>query len=63
MKSPVKKAAITVAPANLFPTFATLDEAVAHAMAQIPEAKNQIYSILMCYHNTLLSEMDKQRCK
>ena len=60
MKFPVKKDASMVAPMNLFPTFSSLQEAEAHAIAHVPaEVKNQILSILYGYHNTLLSQMSK----
>ena len=43
---------------NLYPTFLSLDAAVAHAVAQFPEeSRNQVIAALMGYHNTLLQTL------
>ena len=45
---------------NLFPTFETLDEAKAYGEAQLPlEHRNEVYSVLMAYQNTLLNVLNK----
>ena len=45
---------------NLFPTFDTLDEAKAYGEAQLPlEHRNEVYSVLMAYQNTLLNVLNK----
>lgn len=47
-------------PMGLFPTMGSLQEVVDLARAKFPvEQHNDVLSMLMCYHNTLLSEMTK----
>ena len=50
-------------PMNLFPTLGSTDEVVALANSKIPIGnKNEVYSLLMTYRNTLLKELqDIQR--
>lgn len=46
---------------NLFPTLGTLQEVVDFAESKLPITdKNDITSLLMTYHNTLLKEL---KCK
>lgn len=45
-------------PQEVYPTHATLDEAVDVAKAQLPiEDPNQLVTVMMSYHNTLLQEI------
>lgn len=45
---------------GLFPTLATTDEVVELAKSKLPvEYHNDMLCMLMCYHNTLLSEISK----
>lgn len=47
-------------PMSLFPTANTLQEVVDQAETKLPISnKNELISILMLYHNTLLSELNK----
>ena len=42
----------------LFPTMETLDEAVGYIQSQVPiTTRNQVTSLLMIYHNTLLKTL------
>ena len=46
---------------TLFPSFESLEEAQAYAEARIPlEHKNDVYGVLMVYHNTLLNQIEKE---
>jgi hypothetical protein len=45
----------------LFPTFGSLREVVEYAQSKIPiESENDMFSLLMTYHNTLLDTIRKE---
>ena len=45
-------------PMSLFPTLGSLQEVVDLAESKVPVTnRNEMYSLLMTYHNTLLSQM------
>ena len=45
---------------NLYPTCETLEQVIALANSKIPIGnKNEVYSVLMTYHNTLLKVLEK----
>ena len=51
---------VSVGPMTLFPTMGNLQEVIALANSKIPIGnKNEVYSILMTYHNTLLQELSR----
>ena len=44
---------------SLFPTLNNLDEAVKYAQSKFPESsKNDVYSVLMAFQNTLLNSIN-----
>ena len=46
---------------TLFPVCESLEEARAYAEARIPlEHKNDVFSVLMVYHNTLINQLEKE---
>lgn len=46
---------LRAAPMTLFPTMGSLQEVVDYADSKLPLiTKNELYSLLMSYHNTLL---------
>lgn len=48
-------------PMNLFPSMNSLDEVVELAKSKLPmESHNEIHSLLMSYHNTLLNQLKTQ---
>ena len=51
--------ALRAVPMSLFPTLNSLQEVVELAESKVPvHCKNEIYSLLMTYHNTLLNEVN-----
>ena len=55
-----KPAALRAVPMGLFPTFDSLQAVVSYADSRLPLAhKNEIYSLLMIYHNSLLKTLEK----
>lgn len=47
-------------PKAIFPTYGSLDEAVNAAISRLPiNNTNELLSVLMSYHNTLLQEINK----
>lgn len=51
----------TVAPMNLFPTLGNLQEVVTLAQSKVPITQpNEVVSLLMTYHNTLLKVLDER---
>lgn len=47
---------------SLYPTLRNLDEVVALANSKIPIGnKNEVYAILMTYHNTLLKVINENQ--
>ena len=48
-------------PNTIYPTYKSLDEVVEMANCLLPiKGKNELYNILMVYHNTLLSLINKE---
>ena len=48
-------------PMTLFPTMGSLSEVVDHAESSLPvDNANQMFAILMAYHNTLLKKLGIQ---
>lgn len=48
-------------PQSLYPTKASLNEALSHSLAQLPITDaNQLTSILMTYHNTMLHTLEQE---
>lgn len=51
---------IRAVPMNLFPTFGSLRDVVDYAYSSLPiGSENDVYSLLMTYHNTLIAEIRK----
>ena len=49
-------------PMTLYPTMDSLDEVMALAQARVPQvSRNEIVSLLLIYHNTLLKEISKEQ--
>ena len=49
---------------NLFPTLDSLQEAVNLAESKVPVvSRNEMYSLLMTYHNSLLKALDDEEKK
>lgn len=49
-----------IKPMPLYPTYNSLNEVIALANSKIPIGnKNEVYSILCSYHNTLLKLLEK----
>ena len=56
------KAALRAVPQGLFPTMETLQSVVDLARTQLPITNaNQLHSLLMTYHNTLLHVQTKSK--
>lgn len=53
-------AALRAVPMALYPTFDSLDSVVSMATSQIPRTPNEMITILMVYHNTMLKIMEKE---
>lgn len=48
-------------PMNLFPSMNSLDEVVELAKSKLPmESHNEIHTLLMTYHNSLLNQLKTQ---
>lgn len=44
---------------SIYPTMPSLDTVILKAYSELPITdKNQLYAIIMTYHNTLLAELD-----
>lgn len=57
---PNKAAALRAEPMGLYPTLDNLDAVVDMALSQHPiESRNQLFAMLMIYHNTMLKVMGK----
>lgn len=49
---------------SLYPTMESLVEAIRHIENQVPiTSPNQLFPLLMMYHNTLLKELCHQPCQ
>lgn len=60
MLSPNHPAALRAVPMNLFPTLGSLQEVIDLAESKMPISnRNEIYSLLMTYHNTLLDQIEQ----
>lgn len=47
---------------GLFPTMGSLDEVLSMAESQLPiTSKNQLHTLLMTYHNTLLAQCQSNK--
>lgn len=58
MASKKPKPQLRAVPMSVFPTFGSLQDVVDFAESKLPiEDKNDLFSLLMTYHNTLLSEI------
>ncbi len=56
------KTALRAVHMSLFPTMDSLNDVVALAESKTPVvSKNEMYALLMTYHNTLLSELRKTK--
>lgn len=54
--------ALRAVPMSVFPTAASLDEAMDTAIAATPVvSKNEMRTLIMTYHNTLLAEVNKTK--
>ena len=61
LHNPRQSSALRAVPMNLFPTLGSLQEVVDLAESKLPISdKNEMFSLLMSYHNTLLAA---QKCK
>jgi hypothetical protein len=53
---------LRAAPMGLFPTLGSLQEVVNYGESKLPITdKNDLFSLLMTYHNTLLSQINVRR--
>lgn len=53
-------AALRAVPMALYPTFDSLESVVTMATSQVPLTPNEMFTILMVYHNTILKIMGKE---
>jgi hypothetical protein len=54
--------ALRAVPMSVFPTLTSLDEAMNTAIAATPVvSKNEMRTLIMTYHNTLLAEVTKNK--
>lgn len=54
--------ALRAVPMSVFPTLTSLDEAMNTALAATPVvSKNEMRTLIMSYHNTLLAELNKTK--
>lgn len=54
-------AALRAVHQGLFPTFDSLQAVLAYADSHLPLVhKNEVYSLLMIYHNSLLNQLSKE---
>lgn len=61
MSKPLNRT-IQPVPMNLFPTLGSLEEVIALANSKIPIGnKNEVYSLLMTYHNSLLNVIAQEK--
>lgn len=61
MTQPNQQPQLRAAPMALFPTLGSLQEVVDFAKSKLPVSdENEMFSLLMTYHNTLLKQL---RCK
>ena len=55
-----RTAALRAVPMSLFPTMGSLQEAIELAESKMPiTSRNELFSLLMIYHNSLLQELKK----
>jgi hypothetical protein len=55
---------IRTVPMNLFPTLGSLQEVVDLAESKVPvTSRNEMYSLLMTYHNSLLKVIEDEKKK
>ena len=61
MRTNKQQPQILAVPMTLFPTFGSLQEVVDFAESKLPITdKNDLFSLLMAYHNTLLKVSNEQ---
>ena len=50
---------MSIKPNTVYPTMPSLDTVILKAYSELPITdKNQLYAIIMTYHNTLLAELE-----
>lgn len=60
--TPEKSTPAHLTPKRVFPTLGSLEELVDSVKAGLPaERFNEVYAIMMTYHNTLLAELTRSR--
>ena len=60
----VNASTISITPMSLFPTLGSVQEVVELANSKLPVIQqNELYSLLMVYHNTLLKELENHKCR
>jgi hypothetical protein len=53
---------VLAVPMNLFPTFGSLRDVIDHAYSNLPiSSENDVFCLLMTYHNTLLAKLNKDQ--
>ena len=61
MQSTKQAPALRAVPMSVWPTLCSLQEVVDLAKSKVPVTDhNELYSLLMVYHNTLLTQITKQ---
>ena len=57
----IRLAVLRTVPMTVFPTLDSLDDVVTLAQSKAPViSKNEVYSLLMTYHNTLLKQLEDE---
>lgn len=61
MQKPVNQSPLRAIHMGVFPTLGSLQEVVELAESKLPiQNKNDLFSLLMCFQNTLLQELNKK---
>lgn len=64
LKTTIPKTPLGVSPKTLFTTLNTLQEVIELAESKLPiTTKNELHTVLLTYHNTLLKQLEKPTCK
>ena len=53
-----------IAPQNIYPTMGSINEVLELADSKIPLLqRNEMFSLLMTFQNTLLKQLERDKCK
>lgn len=55
---------VIIAPQNIYPTMGSINEVLELADSKIPLLqRNEMFSLLMTFQNTLLKQLERDKCK